>query len=291
MAANNKKNVSTTRGVKGGYFFSAPLDVEGAPTASNYRAEDWLTNGNPPTGWECLGYIPTDGFTESVSRDSSETIQDINLDNLDETEGGATETLVVALMEVKKHSLGTQYGHANVNDQNGVITVAHNWGNATEHYQYVFLLLLKDDRAWTKYIPDGKVTEVGDLEANKTTAAQREVTITYNTDDDGNGCFDFIDSTETPAPQLTALSGTGLTLSPTFAAGTHTYTATSSAGSTTITATAASGKTVAIKDANGNSYSSGGSVPLVTGKNVLTITVTDTSTGAKDIYTLTITKS
>ena len=197
MAANSKQNVSTTRGVKGGYFFSAPLETAGAPTKNDYKPTDWLTNGNPPTGWECLGYIPTDGFTESVSRDSSETIQDINLDNLDETDGSATETVTVALMEIKKHTMGTIYGHDNVTDANGVLEVQHNWGNSSEHYQYVFLLELKDERYWTKYIPDGKVTEVGDLTGNKTTVAQREVTITYNTNDDGVGCFDWIDSTET----------------------------------------------------------------------------------------------
>lgn len=291
MAANNKNNVSTTRGVKGGYLFSAPLETAGAPTSSNYKAADWLTSGNPPTGWECLGYIPTDGFTESASSDGGEPIQDINLDNIDETQGSVTETLVVALMEIKKHTLGTIYGHANVTDTAGVIEVAHNWSNADEHYQYVFLLLLKDDRSWTKYIPDGKVTEVGDLTANKTTVAQREVTITYITDEDGNGCFDWYDSTETPAPALTALSGTNITLNPTFSASTRSYTATSSSASTTLTATAASGNTVSIKDGNGNTYSSGGSIPLVTGTNVLTITVTNTDTGAKGSYTLTITKS
>lgn len=197
MAANNKANVSTTRGVKGGYLFSAPLGTAGAPTKANYKPTDWLTNGNPPTDWECLGYIPTDGFVESASRDSTETIQDINLDNLDEADGSVTETIRVALMEVKRHTLGTIYGHANVTDASGVIEVKHDWGNSDEHYQYVFLLELKNERKWTKYIPDGKVTEVGDFTGNKSTVAQREVTITYNADDNGVGCYDWYDSTET----------------------------------------------------------------------------------------------
>lgn len=291
MAANNKANVSTTRGNKGGYLFSAPVGTAGAPTKTNFKAAQWLTNGNPPEGWECLGYIPTDGFTETPDLGSGEAIRDINQEQLDETEGEPTETIIFALMEIKKHTLGTVYGHDNVTDDGGVLEAKHKWGNRDEHYQYVFLLLLKNDRAWTKYIPDGKVSSVAEFTGNKTTVAKHEVTVTYLNDEDGTGCYDWFDSTETPAPQLTALSGTGITLSPTFAAGTRTYTATSSAGSTTITATAGTGKTVAVKDGNGNSYSSGGSVPLVTGKNVLTITVTDTSTGAKGIYTLTITKS
>lgn len=285
MANNNKANVSTTRGVKGGYFFSAPLGTTDVPTKANFAS--WT----PTSAWENQGYIPEDGFTETVSTDGGGELRDLNLDTVDYMDGSHTESVQVAFMEMAKNALSTQYGHANVTDENGVIEVQHNWAQAEEHRMYAFLLLLKNGRKWVKYIPDGKVTELGDFTGNKTTAAQRQATITYIVDDDGVGCFDWIESTETPAPQLTALSGTGITLSPTFAADTRTYTATSSASSTTITATAGTGKTVAIKDGNGNSYSSGGSVPLVTGKNVLTITVTDTNTGAKGIYTLTITKS
>jgi hypothetical protein len=194
-------------------------------------------------------------------------------------------------MEVAKNPLSVIYGSQNVTDENGTIEAKHNWSNAGEHWQFVFLLLQKNDRNWVKYINDGKVTGIGDLTANKTTPAQREITVTYNTDEDGNGCSDWFDSNETPAPALTALSGTNITLSPTFDATKRAYTATSSSASTTVTATAASGNTVSIADGNGNTYSSGGSVPLVTGKNVLTITVTNTDSGAKGIYTVTITKS
>lgn len=35
--ANNKANVSTTRGVAGGYFFSAATTNTDIPTASNYK--------------------------------------------------------------------------------------------------------------------------------------------------------------------------------------------------------------------------------------------------------------
>lgn len=290
MSANNKRNVSTTRGVKGGYAFSAPVGTAGAPTSTNYRPSEWLTNGEPPAGWECLGYIPTDGLVESASSDGGEAIRDINLDSIDETESSTSETLKFSLMELKGHTLGTEYGHQNVTDENGTIVVAHNWAKASERYQYVFLLVLKDERYLTKYIPDGKISERGDVTYNKTTVAQREVTVTYLTDEDGNGCFDFIDSTETPAPQLSALSMTGGTLSPTFAAGTTAYTATASGSSVTVTATAGTGKTVSIKCGE-NTYSSGSSIPVVAGTNKIVVTVTHTESGAKGTYTITVTKS
>lgn len=193
--SNNKKNVSTTRGVKGGYFFSAPLGTAGAPTRENFTT--WCKS--VPDGWENQGFISEDGFTESVSQDDSDAIRDINLETCDETEGASTETLAITLMEMAKNSLATQYGHENVTDEGGTIVVKHNWAAAGEHRQYVLCLLLKDDRVWVKYIPDGKVSERDDFTGNKTTAAQRQVTLTYNTDEDGTGCYDFIQSNETKA--------------------------------------------------------------------------------------------
>ena len=145
------------------------------------------------------GFIPEDGFTERVSQESSTALRDINKDLLDEVSGSFTETLTVGLMEVKKDALATYYGAANVTDASGKLTVDHNWGKSEETFQYAMLLLLKNNRKWVKHIPQGKVTDRGDFTGNKTTAAQREVTITYTVDSAGSGCKDYYDSTETSA--------------------------------------------------------------------------------------------
>lgn len=284
MGQNNKANVSTTRGVKGGYFFSAPIGTTDIPTAANYKT--WT----PGTAWENQGYVPEDGFTESASMDGGENLKDINQDIVDTTDTSVTETLNIGFMEIAKAPLSTQYGHENVTDEGGTITVDHNWGKAGEHRMYVLLLLLKNGRRWVKFIPDAKVTGLEDLTGNKTTIATRKATLTYLTDENGSGCIDYIESTETPAPQLSTLSLGTLTLSPTFAATTRAYAVEATAAtSETVTATVATGNTLAIKDANGNSYSSGDSIPLVTGTNVITLEVTHTETGAVGTYVITIT--
>lgn len=185
---NNKANVSTTRGVQGGYIFRAPVGTAGAPTGV-----EWT----PGDGWDCLGYIAEDGFIEGVSQDSSTELRDINRDLLDDVSGNFTETLQLALMEVAKAPLSVYYGSENVADASGVLSVVHNWGKSDETMQYVLLLLLKNDRKWTKHIPQGKVTDREDFTGNKTTAAQHGVTITYTTNDNGDGCFDWFESTET----------------------------------------------------------------------------------------------
>lgn len=284
MAANNKRNVSTTRGVKGGYFFSAPIGTTDVPTKAT--ALTW----SPGDAWENQGYIVEDGFTESVQTDSETTLRDINGDAVDTEAGARTESVEVGFMENAKNPLATQYGHANVTDENGVLEVRHNWGNADEHRMYVFLLLLKNGRKWVKFIPDGKVSELGDLTGNHTTVAQRTATISYLTDDEGNGCYDWYESTETPAPQASTISLSGGTLNPTFSAAVREYTATATGSSVTVTVTPGTGKTASIRSGE-NTYSSGSAIPVVTGTNKIVVTVTHTESGAQGTYTIIVTKS
>lgn len=281
---NNKDNVSTTRGVKGGYFYSAPLNAAGAPTKANFKF--WAQN--IPADWENQGYIPEDGFTETADMESGDAIRDINLDTVDQADGSTAESVTVAFMEMAKNALATQYGHDNVTDEDGTLEVRHNWGNTGEHRQYVFLLLLKNGRIWVKYIPDGKVTSLGDLTANKTTVAQREVTITYNTDETGSGCYDWIESNETDAPKLGTLALTGATLSPAFDADVHSYTA-EAAGDITVTATSAAVGTVTVT-CGGTTYDSGDTITLATGKNTVVVAVT-TAAGAAGVYIIEVTKA
>lgn len=188
---NNTANVSTTRGVVGGYFFSAPTSTTDVPTASNFTS--WV----PTDAWLNQGYIPEDGFTEGVEFGDTTELRDINLDVVDTDTGGATETLQIGLMEVNARALATIYGASNVTDSNGTITVEHDWSNAGEAHMFALLLVLKNGRKWVKLIRNGKVTAVGELTGNKTTAAQRQVTITYSKDANGNaGCVDFIESND-----------------------------------------------------------------------------------------------
>lgn len=189
--ANNSANVSTTRGVKGGYFFRAPIGTTDIPTAENF------TTWKPTDAWVNLGYIPEDGFTEAVEFGDTTELRDINQDSVDTSVGAATETLAIGLMEVNARALSTQYGSANVTDENGVITVEHDWGEATG-YMYALLLLLKSGRKWVKFVRNAKVTGLGEFTGNATTAAQRQITLTYSKDESGNaGCVDYIESTDT----------------------------------------------------------------------------------------------
>lgn len=189
---NSTANVSTTRGVAGGYFFSAPIGTTDLPTALNFKT--WV----PSDAWLNQGYIPEDGFTEGVEFGDTTELRDINLDVVDTDTGGATETLQIGLMEINARALKTIYGDSNVTDASGVITAEHDWSNAGDSHMFVLLLLLKNGRKWVKLVRNGKVTAVGEFTGNRTTAAQRQITVTYAKDADGNaGCVDYIESNDT----------------------------------------------------------------------------------------------
>lgn len=290
---NNTANVSTLKGVKGAYFFSAPRNDTTIAALATLLAKTGLERITTPIpdAIPNMGYVSSDGFTEGVDQ-SSESLTDVNGDTVDTYGGSATETMGITVMETKAGALGLYYGSANVTDDGGLIEVEHNWANAEEERIVIFDGLLKNGRRMRKVIERAKVTERGEFTGNATTAAQRNLTLTYLDDGSGSNCHDWIESTETPAPVLSALSisGTGTSLSPSFSASVRAYASAATGSSVTVTATSSDG-TVAIKDANGNSYSSGGSVPLIAGTNVITITVTDAESGAVGTYTLTVTKS
>lgn len=198
---NNTKNVSTTRGVKGGYFFSAVRN------ATTIAALETLTGASGlakittaiPDAIPNMGYVSGDGFTEGVDR-SSDTLSDINGDTVDTYGSTTTETLGITLMETAKNPLGLYYGSENVTDANGLLTVDHNWSNSDEERICILDLVLKNGRRWRKVIPICKVTERGEFTGNSTTASQRNLTLTYQTDSSGSGCLDWFESTETTDP-------------------------------------------------------------------------------------------
>ena len=183
--ANTTANVSAAKGVKGGYIFSAPVGTE-LPT-------DIETNLNE--AFKVLGFISEDGYVESVEEDSNDIV-DMNGDLMDSSNSGRVESAEVTLAEIKAETLKRQYGAENVTDADGVITVKHN-SNSHGSFSYVLVLLLKDGRRWRKVVPVGQSSELGELTIASTELCQRPLTIKYLTDEQGNTCYDYIESTET----------------------------------------------------------------------------------------------
>lgn len=184
---NQSGNVSAGKGVKGGYIFSAPIGTT-LPTDISSTLDQ---------GFKVLGFISEDGFVETIEEDSDDIV-DMNGDVMETTNSNRAESATLTLAEIKADTLKAQYGKDNVTDENGIITVKHNSDSHSE-FAYVLELVLKNGRRWRKVIPRAKTTELGDMTVASSELCQREMTIKYQTDDDGNTSYDYIESTETIA--------------------------------------------------------------------------------------------
>lgn len=182
---NNVANVSSAKGAKGGYIFTAPAGTE-LPT-------DYKTKLD--SAWKCLGFISEDGYTETLDTDS-EDFKDMNGDLMASQQTSRVESGQFTLAEIKAATLKMMYGDANVTDENGVITVKHN-GDSSDTWPLVLELVLKDGRRWRKVVPLAQSSELDDLTIAIGELAARAITVKYLTDDHGNTCYDYIQSTET----------------------------------------------------------------------------------------------
>lgn len=185
--SNNTDNVSSAKGVKGGYIFRAPVGAK-LPT-------DTKTTLDP--AFKVLGFISEDGYVESLETDS-EDIVDMNGDLMDSPQTSRVESAQFTLAEIKAETLKVQYGEENVTDANGIITVKHN-GDSVTTSAYVLELLLKNGRRWRKVVPKGQSSELDDLTIAVGELCARAITMKYLTDEQGNTCYDYFESTETEA--------------------------------------------------------------------------------------------
>lgn len=184
---NNQANVSSAKGVKGGYIFSAPV---GTPLPTDIK-----TPLDP--AFKCLGFLSEDGYVETVDEDADD-INDMNGDVMDSTNSKRVESSQLTFAEIKAATLKRQYGENNVTDENGIITVKHN-ADSHDVFAYVLDLVLKNNRRWRKVVPKGKSSELDDLTIASSELCQRALTMKYLTDEQGNTCYDYYESTETQA--------------------------------------------------------------------------------------------
>ena len=179
---NTVANVSTTKGVSGGYVFSAANTITPPTDFSTALAADYI----------CLGFISEDGISETIETDST-TFSDLNGDTVYTSTSSRTETIKLTLIEVGEAALKEIYGQSQVTkDGSGNLTVQHK-GHEADERVYVFELVLRDGRNWRQVVPKGQVTEVGDLSLAAGELAGREITITCNVDSSGVSVYDYIE--------------------------------------------------------------------------------------------------
>lgn len=195
--ANNTANVNIGKGIKGGYLFRLPVTAE-VPT--NYY--DPL-----PDEAENLGFVTSDGVT-ITDESSSSTQNDLNGDVIINADSSETHTWAFTLAEVKAATLKEQYGHGNVEDSDGMITVTGRSGGF-EPGIYVFEMLLRNNRRGRLVLPNAEHQTTDALTLNTETIFARAVTVLGMPDEAGASYYYFFESTETTAPSKATVSEKG----------------------------------------------------------------------------------
>lgn len=181
--ANTKANVSVGKPKIAGAVWRAP-----AGTAAPTDATTALSNS-----FICLGYVSEDGLTNSNTKDR-ETIKawggDIVLEPVTEHNDNFSFSLIESLNE---EVLKTAHGDSNVTGTLATgITVTANADTEDEGHVYVVDMELRGGVKKRIVIPDGEVTEVGDVTYRDNEAIAYPVTLKAAEDEAGNTHYEYI---------------------------------------------------------------------------------------------------
>lgn len=181
--SNNVQNVTAGKPAISGAIFRAPLsDSVVIPTDAT---SDLSADFKP------LGYVSDDGLTNANSP-NSEKIKAWGGDTVLVVQSEKEDTFTLKLIEVMNVDvLKTVYGGANVTGSLAEgMTVSANADEPDEGV-WVVDMILRGDVLKRIVIPDGKVSEIGDIEYTDEDAVGYELTIEALPDSAGNTHYEY----------------------------------------------------------------------------------------------------
>ncbi len=182
------KNVSYGKPQFGGAIHSAPLGTA-LPT-------DAITNLD--TSFKNLGYVSEDGLINSNTRET-EVIKAWGGDTVLVTQTSKDDTFQYTLIETLNIDvLKEVYGEDNVDgDLDTGITIKSN-AIPLEGHSIVIDMILKGDVLKRIVIPNGTVSEIGDIQYVDNDATGYETTLTCAADEEGNTHYEYVQKASTP---------------------------------------------------------------------------------------------
>ena len=180
--ANTAANVTVGKPKVGGAIYVAPLGST-LPTDSSTALG---------AAFVCLGYISEDGVTNSNSPES-DNVKAWGGDTVLVLQTDRPDSFSLTLLEgLNEDVLKTIYGSSNVTvDAQGNITVKATADEMTGH-AWVFEMIMKGNRAKRTVIPNGTISELGDIVYKDDEAVGYNVTLQDVPDSSGVYHYEYI---------------------------------------------------------------------------------------------------
>lgn len=170
MAGNTSGLVSAAKPQKGGAIFTAPAGTA-IPTDATTALDPAFVK---------LGYASNEGLSNTIERDS-EDVQDWGGETVLTLNTSRKETFGFTLIQsLDIDVLKEVYGQMNVTQAGGTskpIVVDHN-AKDMPHRVFVFEMLMNGGHVKRIVVPDGQITELGDVAYKANEAVGYEVTAT-----------------------------------------------------------------------------------------------------------------
>lgn len=179
--ANTATNVTVGKPAVGGAIYWAALGTQ-LPTSATAA----LTN------FTCLGYVSEDGVTNNNSPES-DTVKAWGGDTVLSLQTDRPDTFAMTLLEsMNQDVLKVVYGSTNVTvDGSGNITVKATAGDMPSG-SWVIDMVLKGSRAKRIVIPNGTISELGEIVYKDDEAVAYPITITDVPDSHGVYHYEYI---------------------------------------------------------------------------------------------------